>query len=69
MTEIIKENIGERYYETIKASTSLLSNDISACGNKLVSLITNATPSAIVIRRILRKSALGDEEFDPIVAR
>lgn len=45
----------------------MLSNDISACCNKLVSLITNTPSSAMVIRRILRKSTLGDEEFDPVV--
>lgn len=65
---MMMENFGENYYKDLDEKTSLLKDtSISRPCNELIKLLTEASPSPSVIRRILRKSTLGQEEFDPVL--
>ncbi|KAI7851776.1 hypothetical protein BDC45DRAFT_514986 [Circinella umbellata] len=64
---LLKDLLGEKVYSQIKTKTSLLKHNISPFCRDLISLITEAAPSTALLRKIIRKSTLGDETFDPII--
>ncbi|KAI9468119.1 MAG: hypothetical protein EXX96DRAFT_598139 [Benjaminiella poitrasii] len=64
---LLKDLLGEKLYCQIKTETSLLMYHMSPFCSDLISLVTEAPPSTALLRKIIRKSTLGDETFDPII--
>ncbi|CAO3658290.1 unnamed protein product [Rhizopus microsporus] len=64
---LLKNLLGEKLYCQIKTETSLLKHYMSPFCSELISLVTEAPPSTALLRKIIRKSTLGDEAFDPII--
>ncbi|KAG0164919.1 hypothetical protein DFQ28_009507 [Apophysomyces sp. BC1034] len=65
--KLIKKCLGETYYRSLKAETDLLTRSLTVPCSKLLSRVSDAPPSPIVLRKIIRASTLGDEIFDTIV--
>ncbi|EIE85872.1 hypothetical protein RO3G_10582 [Rhizopus delemar RA 99-880] len=64
---LLKDLLGEKLYCKIKTETSLLTYHMSPFYSDLISLVTEAPPSTALLRKIIRKSTLGYETFDPII--
>lgn len=65
---LLIEKIGEDSYSDLNKKTSLEKyNSMSNPCKELIRSLVESPPSPTVIRKILRKSTLGEEDFDPIV--
>ncbi|KAG1054516.1 hypothetical protein G6F43_003482 [Rhizopus delemar] len=65
--KLMKKQFDESYCHDLEKKTDLaVYTSMSNPCKELIKLLIESQPSPAVIRKILRKSTLGDEEFDPI---
>ncbi|KAL0075438.1 hypothetical protein J3Q64DRAFT_1646138 [Phycomyces blakesleeanus] len=67
INKLVKSYLGEQRFQSLESNTGLPEHSLTPPCQKLLDLINNAPPSPVVIRKIIRKSTLGDEIFNFIV--
>lgn len=68
VANLMIEKFEEDYCNDLDMKTCLQKyNNMSRSCRELIDILMNAPPSPAVLRKILRKSTLGEEEFDPVI--